>query len=186
MSCLNLGKRLLPKKAWKVFTSKLQSKLHKLHRSKAIKKPKKRLNTSSKTALWPLQPVSQPKRRTVHPTHTLGHHRRRRRRQKRSSPVFIDELFIERVSVTTAEPPGKGANPKKNKLPDHEPADFVGTSKEETEGGDEKMCEAAADDMWESLALASPQMQGINERAEEFITRFRAEMQLQEKFAGRL
>jgi len=43
-----------------------------------------------------------------------------------------------------------------------------------------------ADDMWESLGLASPLMQGIDERAEEFITRIRAEMQLQEMIAHRL
>ncbi|XP_047264228.1 uncharacterized protein LOC107865421 [Capsicum annuum] len=36
------------------------------------------------------------------------------------------------------------------------------------------------DEMWESLALASPQLHCINERAEEFITRFRADMRRQE------
>lgn len=35
------------------------------------------------------------------------------------------------------------------------------------------------DDMWETV-MASPQMNGINERAEEFIARFRAEMHRQE------
>lgn len=45
---------------------------------------------------------------------------------------------------------------------------------------------SAADDMWESLALASPQMNGIDQRAEEFIRSFRAEMELQEIMARRL
>jgi hypothetical protein len=34
--------------------------------------------------------------------------------------------------------------------------------------------------MWESLGFASPQMQGIDERAEQFILTFRAEMEIQE------
>uniref|UniRef100_A0A2P2QSW8 Uncharacterized protein n=1 Tax=Rhizophora mucronata TaxID=61149 RepID=A0A2P2QSW8_RHIMU len=37
--------------------------------------------------------------------------------------------------------------------------------------------------MWESLGFASPQMRGIDERAEQFISRFRAEMEFQEKIA---
>ena len=45
---------------------------------------------------------------------------------------------------------------------------------------------AAADDMWESLGFASPQMDGIDQRAEEFIARFRAEMEVQETMARRL
>lgn len=36
------------------------------------------------------------------------------------------------------------------------------------------------DEMWESLTLASPQLHCINERAEEFITRFRQDMLRQE------
>lgn len=46
--------------------------------------------------------------------------------------------------------------------------------------------EGEADDMWESLGLESPLMDGINERAEEFITRIRAEMQMQETMAPQL
>lgn len=55
-------------------------------------------------------------------------------------------------------------------------------------GKGKKLSEAmhSADDMWESLVLASPQMYGINERAEEFINKFRAEMMLQERLARRL
>lgn len=42
---------------------------------------------------------------------------------------------------------------------------------------------APTDDMWESVALGSPQTKGIDERAEEFIARFRAEMEMQEALA---
>lgn len=45
---------------------------------------------------------------------------------------------------------------------------------------------SGADDMWESLQVASPLMYGIDERADEFIARIKAEMQLQEMMARRL
>lgn len=51
-----------------------------------------------------------------------------------------------------------------------------------TGSGGERAC-ATADDMWESLGFASPLMHGIDERAEEFIARFRKEMEVQEKLA---
>lgn len=65
-----------------------------------------------------------------------------------------------------------------------QPPAMAATTKETEEGWEERG--TGADDMWESLGLASPLMQGINERAEEFITRIRAEMQLQEIIARRL
>lgn len=43
-----------------------------------------------------------------------------------------------------------------------------------------------ADDVWESMELASPQMNEINQRADEFIARFRAQMNHQEMLARRL
>ncbi|XP_059626857.1 uncharacterized protein LOC132269618 [Cornus florida] len=192
MSWLKLGKKLLPaRKAWKVFTTKLQTKLHKLHRSKAIKKPKKRLGkTTNKAALWhafSLQPRFKREKRYHHHHHYRVHNK--------PAPVFIDELFIEPVPIvkeylqqpTTAEASKKAIvqtppSANKTKLANQQ-ADVPGTSIREPEGH-EKM--HTADDMWESLALASPQMHEINERAEEFITRFRGEMQLQETMARHL
>ena len=56
--------------------------------------------------------------------------------------------------------------------------DVPGTSEEVVE-----MMPTAADDMWESLGLSSQVMLGIDERAEEFITRIWADMQLQEMMA---
>lgn len=97
--------------------------------------------------------------------------------------------------VEHLQPPGKVATPKGDlrdkrsplkkeaKPPCQFAEDVSGTSEEVVEGNDKI---SAADDMWESLALASPLMHGINERAEEFITRIRGEMQLQEMMARRL
>ncbi|KAF7119464.1 hypothetical protein RHSIM_Rhsim13G0034900 [Rhododendron simsii] len=69
------------------------------------------------------------------------------------------------------------------KLPCRFADDVCGTSDEVVEGND---MISDADGMWESLALASPLMHGIDERAEEFIARIRGEMQLQEMMARRL
>lgn len=63
------------------------------------------------------------------------------------------------------------------------PENMAGTSKQEGKLNENM---DSADEIWESLVLASPQMNGINERAEEFITRFRAEMLLQERLARHL
>lgn len=53
----------------------------------------------------------------------------------------------------------------------------------EEEHGRRYSCSMGADDMWESLAMASPHMHEIDDRAEEFITKFRAEMLHQESMA---
>lgn len=110
---------------------------------------------------------------------TLRYKPRHRPQKKISAPVYIDQLFIEPVLAlnqplaTTAAGAEKQAPVlKKGKVIDRDQA-AAGTSK-----GDGKS--HTADDMWESLVLASPQMNGINERAEEFISRFHAEMQVQE------
>lgn len=57
--------------------------------------------------------------------------------------------------------------------------------KEETSAIDDDSM-VNADDVWESMVVASPQMHEINERAEAFIARFRADMRQQEILARRL
>ncbi|KAI3772993.1 hypothetical protein L6452_04189 [Arctium lappa] len=90
----------------------------------------------------------------------------RRYPRKRTMPVYVDHLFLETKKVevpVVAERIGGNA--------------VEGTSK----GGG-----GVADEMWESLAMGTPQMDGINERAEEFISRFRADLLVQEITARRL
>ncbi|KAK3026163.1 hypothetical protein RJ639_040550 [Escallonia herrerae] len=195
MSFLNIRRLLPARKAWRAFTTKLQSKLHKLHRSKAIQKPNYQLNTTRKPAFWrslALQSRFKRKRRTTQPVHKLGYHRRYRL-QKGPAPVYIDRLFFEPSSVRKQRQPSASAaaskrevktssqSAKKNELTVDRHATVAGTSIEDGDHGNH-----AADDMWESMVLASPQLHRINERAEEFITRFRAEMQLQEMVARHL
>lgn len=204
MSCLNLNKLLPARKAWKFFTSKLQTKLHKLRPSKTIKKPKNRLKTTGKnSSCWPafcIQSNVRCKRFKHKPSQKHSYHSYYF--HNRPSAVYIDQLFIEPgVSLVKEhlQPPIKAAtsaahkghkkeicpstsNVKKPEIVDR-PQNMAGTSKDD---GQRNEIMHSADDMWESLVLASPQMNGINERAEEFISRFRAEMLLQERLAGHL
>lgn len=194
MSFLNFKRLLPPTKVWKIFTNKLQIKLHKLNGSKAIKKPKKMQSyKTSKKLSWPFLSI-QPKKFKLKPKpHTLIH------LNKRTPPVYVDRLFIEPVATVKERmhPPlaalEKEANNKKSCSSSNlkRRGDFCkknhrpDTRKEGTTVmSDQKSNEA--DDMWESMVLTSPQTQGINERAEEFIARFRAQMHHQEMLARRL
>ncbi|PSR94870.1 Formin-2 like [Actinidia chinensis var. chinensis] len=185
MSFLNLGKRLQPaRKAWKIFTSKLHSKLQ---WSKAITKtPKNRIKKSTgKSDSWPsltFQRRLQHKKRRIQTPHILHLNRL----QKRSKPVYIDDLFIEPALMAKGKrlvTEKRSTGVEVGKLLSR-PADAVPrTNKAGVEGQEET---SEADEIWESLGLASPMMQGIDERAEEFINRIRAEMQLQEMMARQL
>lgn len=105
---------------------------------------------------------------------------------KKTAPVYVDKLFKEPVADELVEQCMPSA--KTMKLLDNHQAVIVSTeaeaSREDGKGGERAI--AAADDMWESLGFASPQMRGIDERAEQFIASFRSEMEVQEMIAGGL
>ena len=182
MSCISL--RLPPaRKAWKSLTSTL-GKLHKIRRSKAMKKPRKHLNKATTT----------PSTRTPKFLATRRFHHKKKPTvrsvifgfHKKPAPVYIDKLFKEPSSgfVEHSKPQiAQNRGVEKTRKPRCEAArkeeEVAGTSK----GGGccDRPC--SSDDMWESLALASPLMEGIDERAEEFIARFRGEMAAQEMLA---
>ena len=169
MSCLPL--KLQPARmVWKSLTSKLQSKLHKLQRSKAIKKPRNRLlkKTAGAGGVWPSLFTEQRFKRNKR----LAIHSYRRRHgqhlfETKTASVYVDKLFKEPHQLINCSPITKSVKPL------------------DVPGGSclvEKPL--SADDMWESLGLASPLMRGVDERAEEFIARFRAEMEVQEMLAN--
>ncbi|KAL3644967.1 hypothetical protein CASFOL_010147 [Castilleja foliolosa] len=168
MSFLKLKKLLPNKKMWKVFTNKLQIKLHKLNKSKANKKSKFQSHKYSKrTRLgWPSLSIRQKKFKHKHkprlPHSSLIH------LQKTTPPVYVDQLFIEPVSVSKTKEEPKPEN-KLVMTSDHEKSEI-----------------AEADEMWESMVMTSSQTQGINERADEFIARFRKQMHSQELLARSL
>lgn len=109
--------------------------------------------------------------------------------------MFIDHLFIEPVSVVKEHviPPEEGdskekscslgSSLKKSGILDQKSSRPESSKEERSVIDDHNM--STGDEVWESMVLASPQMHGINERAEEFIARFRAEMHHQEMLARR-
>lgn len=155
-----------PKKLWKVFTNKI-IKLNRLNKSKPTNKKKKHIFPSQKPPkkklTWSslsIQPKKfKPKTKPLH-------------LHKRPPPVYVDQLFIEPVSVLKEQ----------RKLPlEHgtieEPCSSSGTKKIEKSDKRALMDETTsgvheADELWENMGS----QHGIDQRAEEFIARFRAEM----------
>ncbi|XP_027353063.1 uncharacterized protein LOC113863618 [Abrus precatorius] len=187
MSCMTLRLRLpTATKAWKSFTSTL-GKLRKIRSSKAMKKPRKYPKTATKTVVTRTPPKFlatkrfRRKRLATVTSFIYGFH-------KKPKPVYIDKLFkepscelVEHLKPQTAY---KSRTEKRATLPyEAREGGVAGTSKE---GGSSKPCTSDSDAMWESLALASPLMHGIDERAEEFIARFREELAEQEILARNL
>lgn len=177
MSCISL--RLPPaRKVWKSFTCTI-GKLRRINKSKAMKKPRKHLNTSSSRPSSSKLLFSRRRFRQKKLSAFYGFH-------KKPAPVYIDKLFKQPTSDIVKHLNLKPQNPiteipqipKKRKL-HGDAGEEAGTSTERDRG-------CTSDDMWESVALASPLMQGINERAEEFIARFRKEMAAQEILARNL
>ncbi|GMI73553.1 hypothetical protein HRI_001024600 [Hibiscus trionum] len=178
MSCLRI--KLPPaKKAWKSFTSILQTRLHKLNKSKAIKKPRNnnRLQKAASKTTRPslflgqrLQFKSKKRRRALPFGYYIS-------KNKAAAPVYIDKLFKD-APVAVSEVMGyiqQQPLEKKNgkKLVD-------GGAEEGTSDEGEKL---GAE---ESVGVASPMLYGIDAKAEEFIASFRAEMERQENIARNL
>ncbi|KAL8523114.1 hypothetical protein ACS0TY_013184 [Phlomoides rotata] len=187
MPCLDLKKLLPHRKVWKMLTNRLPLKL--MMRLKANKKHKnksKSYKTCKKLALPSLS--IQPKKFKKKPnSHTLIHHRKNHHRcfQKRA-PVFVDHLFVEPVSVVREH-----VIPSRDPILKEKSSQLDSTSDqihrpESSEGGEISEIVVSGDDVWESMVLGSPQMNEINERADEFIARFRAQMNRQEMLARSL
>ncbi|PON62627.1 hypothetical protein PanWU01x14_137420 [Parasponia andersonii] len=180
MSFLSLRLPTAKRAWWKSLTSKIQSKLHKLHKPKAITK-RRNHRVPYKSKITKRSFLVETRKRLVHTLKPSSPAFRVLKCTTSSStaPVYVDKLFKEPISTKVDEPLHTIPPPKKLGKVDQQasPAE-PGTSKEAGNG-----VAAAADDMWESMGFASPQMHGIDERAEEFIAKFRAEMEVQERLA---
>ncbi|KAE9621299.1 hypothetical protein Lal_00023579 [Lupinus albus] len=175
----------LARKAWKSITYTL-SKIHKIRssKSKSMEKTKKHIKKPSTT-----KPTKTHKFNIV--TKNSRHNRRLVKIKsvifsfkKKHAPIYIDKLFKESYSCDLV-------NKLKPEIIAHNNHSLIEKSEkvsydkevEEEVAGTSKGCNIDDNDMWESLELASPLMHGIDERAEEFIARFREEMKGQEKLA---
>ncbi|XP_055811796.1 uncharacterized protein LOC129881703 [Solanum dulcamara] len=178
MSCLNLRRVLLPtRKMWKFFSTKLQINFHKvLNRSKVIKKSK----NPNPLFIKKLAPscVFRVQFKTKRSNNKFKHKSKSRstlKYHKKSAPVYIDQLFIDNISVEKDNFAQTNMITTNNKQ-----VCIMETEQDEIIHEGESSSSITNDEMWESLTLASPQLHCINERAEEFITKFRADMLRQE------
>ncbi|MFS7930538.1 hypothetical protein Hanom_Chr04g00345501 [Helianthus anomalus] len=151
-----LKKLLAAKKVLRLFTNKLR--LNKLKKSKTTSRKIKKRPTTKGGGSWLSLSFQSKFKRKRKDVHRYP--------RKKNKPVYVDQLFLDT---------------KQAELP------VVERIRESTvEGTSGKGGEGVADDMWESLVMGSSQMDGINERAEEFISRFRADLLVQEIMARRL
>ncbi|GMH30821.1 hypothetical protein Nepgr_032664 [Nepenthes gracilis] len=165
-------------------TSKFQIKLHKLNKSKIIKKPKNlfKLISRRRSIFYPSLSLpfksnsyhhqKQPQFRPSPALRRLGHHHHLIRKHQRHypPPIYVDELSTGMMAPHNDER-SRGAAPG-----------VIVESKEDN-GKTEAV---TADEFWESVMLASPLMRGVDARAEEFIARFRAELEFQKMITHRL
>ncbi|KAJ8558151.1 hypothetical protein K7X08_004917 [Anisodus acutangulus] len=182
MSCLNLRRLLPTRKMWKLFSTKLQTNFHKvLNRSKVIKKSKnpnplfsKDIKKLAPSPIFRVQFKTKRSNTKFKHRHTLKYH-------KKSAPVYIDQLFIENISVVKEN----FVQPMVIANKDHKQVCIMETEIHQGESSGTNSENYSNDEMWESLTLASPQLHCINERAEEFIARFHADMRRQENMLAR-
>ncbi|CAK9187810.1 unnamed protein product [Ilex paraguariensis] len=178
MSSFNLAEKFLPaKKAWKSFTNTLQSKLHKLNISKTIKKTTHQLVSLRPIRLRRLLPRKL--RALAQRSSTYRHHIHRYHdsHQLRNSfaAIHVDELFPEPPETHSKEMAASSNSDTKAK-------DMVKVFDKKPQPRTRKVGEtstnAVADhDAWKMSFLR--QFRGVDERAEEFIAKFREEMTLQ-------
>ncbi|KHN30572.1 uncharacterized protein LOC114370362 [Glycine soja] len=168
MSRLRLGKKLQPaKKAWKSFFNKVQSKVQKLNIPKAIKATFKRL-LASLHSLHHLIPSRARHRRSLASNNYHVHSK------KNISVISIDDLFTE---------PASSSSSSSSVMNVHAHAHHGETSRSKEVKKD--LAEGSSDmntieDAWKALVAKSPQLQ-VDQKAEEFISKFRQDMRLQKE-----
>ncbi|KAB8491075.1 hypothetical protein FH972_025373 [Carpinus fangiana] len=172
MSRSSLGKKLChAKKAWKCFTITLQSKLHKLRTSRAIKAATRRLLAiRSFRFLFPFKRhnlINKPSSSYYQYGQQYYYHQA----HKNFAAIHIDELYDQ----------DPVAGHSKSTL--HARA---GTSKGKEVVDDKSLPRKSEsiygiEDAWKQVVASSPHLRGVDDRAEEFISRFHQDMKLQKE-----
>lgn len=168
------------KKAWKNFTNKVQSKLDKLNIPKTINTTTKRLLDSrcfrfflpSKLRALTKTSSTYPRNDQYYYNHHYQHHSKFL--HKNAATIHIDELFAESAGHV---------HTKNNQ--------HLGTQAETSRGkqglDEEKIATSnsksvySVEDAWQAVVASSPQLRVVDERAEEFIYKFRQDMKLQKE-----
>ncbi|PQQ07455.1 uncharacterized protein Pyn_16243 [Prunus yedoensis var. nudiflora] len=201
MSRRVLAKKLgCAKKAWKSFTKKLQSKLHKLNIPKAVKTTTRHLRAlrSKFHFLIPSKLRALTKASSTFPRdqfynhhyeafeshmgYALGRSSYRYHNKvvhnKNSAAIHIDELFAEPAAVyedtKKNQHSGEQAETSKGKQVVEDNGDGKAVARD-------KKSLYSVEDAWQAVVAKSPQLRVVDERAEEFITKFRQDMKLQKE-----
>ncbi|PRQ36584.1 hypothetical protein RchiOBHm_Chr4g0393211 [Rosa chinensis] len=165
------------KKAWKSFTGKVQLKLHELNIPKTIKTTTKRLLNLRclrffvPSKLRALTKTSSTFSRNQYYNHHYQHHNKFL--HKNAATIHIDELFAQSPD---------SAHTKNRHL----------DAQAETSRGKEGLNKGniatrnsksvySVEDAWQAVVARSPQLRVVDERAEEFIYKFRQDMKLQKE-----
>ncbi|KAH7515177.1 hypothetical protein ACOSP7_006755 [Xanthoceras sorbifolium] len=170
----SLAKKLKPaKRAWRGFTTKLQSKLHSLNIQKTIKTTTHRLlSFCSQHLFMPFKKrfLTKPaSRRQNHSyLYQYHHHHQNQLLQNNFAPIYIDHLYQEPLLSSSS-----GGKAK------HFHAETSTKEVVEAEKSLPKKSVYSIEDAWEAVVAKSPQLRGVDERAEEFIYNFREDMKIQ-------
>ncbi|KAH7522088.1 uncharacterized protein LOC107422873 [Ziziphus jujuba] len=168
MSPWNLEQKLRPaKKAWKSFKSKLQSNIQSLKLPKTIKTTTHRLLALRffrffiPSKLRTLTKPSSTSRLNHYHQHLHHYDQNPQALHKGFAAIHIDELFAKEEET------------RKGKHVQHGDGKLVATRR--------KSSLYSVEDAWQAVVASSPQLLGVDERAEQFICKFREDMKLQKE-----
>lgn len=171
MSRLKLSKKLQPaKKAWRSFSHTLQSKVHRLNIPKAFKTTLQRLISTFHSLRHFIHTKARRHSLTrpyyYNPSSSSSayyHHVHR----KNFSAIRIDDLF--------AEPPAPSSSSSSAEITCRGKAEMGNKDL-----GGESSTLNTIEDAWKLVVAKSPQLQ-VDEKAEEFISKFREDIKLQKE-----
>ncbi|KAI4345790.1 hypothetical protein L6164_012884 [Bauhinia variegata] len=165
LSRTQLTKKLQPskKKAWKSFSNTLKSKVHNLKIPKAINTTIQRL-VSSLHSLASFLPLNSKPRRALTRSYSTSYCQVH---LKNFAAIRIDELFANKSGYMQGKPSsGKGKEVIREKESPKESSSNIDT----------------IEDAWKVVVARSPALQ-VDEKAEEFINKFRRDMKLQKEMS---
>ncbi|KAK7279226.1 hypothetical protein RJT34_24272 [Clitoria ternatea] len=191
MSRLRLAKKLQPaKKAWKSFSNKVQYKLHKLNIPKAFKTTLQHLLSAIHSLTHLIHSKLQ---------HTRLHHSLTTTRpygtptssylvqHKNVAAIHIDDLFEKGTSLSLHATNNRSSIRDSSRSSTHAKGETSKGKEKEVHGNckDDLVGESSSglntiEDAWKVVVAKSPQLH-VDQKAEEFITKFREDMRLQKE-----
>ncbi|KGN56852.1 uncharacterized protein LOC101208604 [Cucumis sativus] len=187
MSRITMEKKLrTAKKAWKKLTKSLQSKFHALNISKSINTAKRRLISAVQTSLRLLIPSKFHRRLLRRKSSPSSYYHRNQNKNQflrhyddqhfhnpnNFAAIHIDELFPDLSDPIAKRSGGEITETSRGKEVMKEA---------EKDNHDEETSIYSIEDAWKIVVASSPHLRPVDERAEEFIRKFRREIILEKE-----